>query len=347
MEQKEKKNQSRILYFDILNIAACLAVIFLHHNGIVHSFKDTLAWRESLIVECAFYWAVPIFLMLSGANLLNYRSKYDTKTFLKKRFIRTVIPWLFWSIVMIFWKAYTGDFVFENHSFSYLMDLILNYKIETKYWFFGALFACYLAMPVFSLLCNNRKILWYVAGVNFILLSCLPALKVWTGWHWDLDVPIAGSLIIYVLLGYLLATQTFNKKQRWMIYIGGLTGFMFRYIYTYVLSVKNGTTDVSIKGYRMFHAVLLAVAVFELAKNIRWEKYLPDVVIRKLPLISSYSFGVYLIHSIVMYYEQNILHIAKEGYLWRIAFVPCTYCVSVIIVYLLKKIPFVGKYICG
>ena len=96
-----ERSQSRILYFDVLNIAACIAVIFLHHNGIVHSFTNTLAWRESLIAECAFYWAVPIFLMLSGANLLNYREKYSTKVFFKKRIIRTVIPWLFWSAVML------------------------------------------------------------------------------------------------------------------------------------------------------------------------------------------------------------------------------------------------------
>ena len=42
----EQKKQ-RLLYIDILNILACLAVISLHHNGLVHSFEDTLAWRES------------------------------------------------------------------------------------------------------------------------------------------------------------------------------------------------------------------------------------------------------------------------------------------------------------
>lgn len=42
------------------------------------------AWNTSLIVECLFYFAVPVFVMLSGANLMNYRKKYDTKTFLLK-----------------------------------------------------------------------------------------------------------------------------------------------------------------------------------------------------------------------------------------------------------------------
>ena len=34
-EEKEK----RILYYDLLNISACIAVIALHHNGLVHIFQ--------------------------------------------------------------------------------------------------------------------------------------------------------------------------------------------------------------------------------------------------------------------------------------------------------------------
>ena len=338
------KMSSRILYFDILNICSCLAVIFLHHNGIVHDFSNTAAWRESLIVECGFYWAVPVFLMLSGANLLNYRSKYNTVTFFKKRFLRTAIPWFLWSIIMLLWQIHLGNI--ESYSPSYLFDLIFNYKVVPVYWFFGALFACYLAIPVFSLLCNHREILWYTVIINFIFCSCLPVLQPWFNISWNLDIPIKGSLMIYVLLGYLLSTKTLKPKYRRLLYICGIGSFLFRYVYTYVFSVKNGQTDVSIKGYSIFHAVFLSVAVFELAQNINWEKYLPQFLIKKLPFLSSCSFGIYLIHKIVMYYELSIFHLPQQGHIWRIVFVPCTYCISLFLIYLIKKIPFIGKYLC-
>lgn len=166
-------------------------------------------------------------------------------------------------------------------SIGYVMNLIFNYKVETIYWFFGSLFGCYLAMPVFSILVKKRNILWYTVIVNFILLSCLPALKTWFGFSWGIDVPIAGSLIIYVILGYLLATQTLEKRWRITIYILGFAGFLFRFVYTYVFSIKNGKTDVSIKGYVMFHAVFLAVAVFVWGENVRWNRFLPRRLIKK------------------------------------------------------------------
>lgn len=196
--------KKRILYFDILNILSCIAVIALHHNSRIWKFEVSNGWRLSLFIECFFYWAVPIFLMISGANLLNYREKYDTKVFLKKRVLKTVIPWFVWSLIVLIWKIKTSQLVLEEKTLTYLLDLILNYKVENVYWFFGALFACYLAIPVFSMLVKERKILWYIVGMNFIFLSCVPILQLVSKIQFTLDVPVVGSLIIYVILGYLL-----------------------------------------------------------------------------------------------------------------------------------------------
>lgn len=83
----EMKEEKRILYYDLLNISACISVIILHHNGLAHVFTGDIIWKECLVAEVAFYWAVPIFLMLSGATLLNYREKYSTKIFFRKRIL--------------------------------------------------------------------------------------------------------------------------------------------------------------------------------------------------------------------------------------------------------------------
>lgn len=67
------KDKRHIVYIDILNIIATIAVIALHHNGIVHQYSNILAWKTSLIIEVICYWAVPVFFMLTGATLMDYR----------------------------------------------------------------------------------------------------------------------------------------------------------------------------------------------------------------------------------------------------------------------------------
>lgn len=337
------KQKERVLYFDVLNILACIAVITLHHNGMVHSFENTLAWKESLVAECGFYWAVPVFLMLSGANLLGYREKYDTATFFKKRVLRTVVPWIAWSVIMLIWKTGTGQLVLESKR--QMIDLIINCKVESTYWFFQALFACYLAIPVFSLLTGNRKMLWYTAGLNFVMLSCLPVLKTWFGIKINLDIPVVGGLILYIILGYLLATQRIGKKGRSVLYILGLSAGVFRYVYTYVFSIRNQATDTSIKGYIYFHAVFLSVAVFVWAQNVDWGKYLPGWLLGRLSEISSCSFGIYLIHKIVIYYEKSLTGISTKSLLWRSAFVPVTYLTALVIVWGIRKLPVLKRIV--
>lgn len=83
------ERQTRILYLDILNILACFAVLMLHHNGIVHNYDiHTSTWKQALAFEVLFYWAVPVFFMLTGATLIRYREKYSTVEFFKRESLK-------------------------------------------------------------------------------------------------------------------------------------------------------------------------------------------------------------------------------------------------------------------
>lgn len=131
--------KKRILYFDILNILACFGVVCLHQNGIVHWYDiHTAPFKQSLIFEVGFFWAVPIFFMLSGATLFDYRSRYSTKEFLLRRAKRVLIPFLFFSVLMLIWHCSNGTFTIEDYSFSNLLTIILFNQHESIYWFFSA-----------------------------------------------------------------------------------------------------------------------------------------------------------------------------------------------------------------
>ena len=306
---------SRRCAFDVMNVLACIAVVAIHHNGMVHTFQDTVAWRQSLVAECGFYWCVPIFLMLSGATLLDYQDKYSTPEFFKRRIRRTVIPWLVWSVLILIEKLHTGEIVIEPFSLREAASLVLTYKVESTYWYFGALFPLYLCMPVFSALRNNRKALWYIVGASFVLNSTYPIIQRWLGLSFSLSFPI-GGLSIYILLGYLLKDMEFTKGQRRAIYVLGVLAFAFRYVYTLVLSVQAGATDTSIKGYGNFHAILLSVAVFVFLNSIDWDSILSDKAKSVLAGLSACSFGIYLMHRAVMRAEIAMLGIEGTRFTW-------------------------------
>ncbi len=109
-----KQNRKFEWYMDALNLLACLMVVFFHCNSVFYSYSDTVRWKIALIERCIVCSAVPIFFMLSGANLMGYRAHYDTKTFFKKRLARTAIPFLFWNIFYIFYLNLTHQFNFHT-----------------------------------------------------------------------------------------------------------------------------------------------------------------------------------------------------------------------------------------
>ena len=79
-------NINKEYYIDTLTILSCIAVVYLHANGIFWTHPSGRLWLTSNVIESFFYFAVPVFFMISGATLLEYRQRYSTLTFIKKRF---------------------------------------------------------------------------------------------------------------------------------------------------------------------------------------------------------------------------------------------------------------------
>lgn len=199
----EKKH--RLNYIDILNIMACFCVIWIHCNGIVHTYSKDACWKTALIVETIAYFAVPIFIMITGATLLNYREKYDTKTFFKKRIQRTVIPFLVWSLIILIWKCTSNKFEIKEFTIPNIISIFLNSSMENIYYFFPMIFSIYLTLPILSLLTKkqeHRKYMWYMVILAFVTQSFLPLICKIFGitWNKDLGTPLVSGLLIYVLL---------------------------------------------------------------------------------------------------------------------------------------------------
>ena len=348
MKEDLEGKKNRIIYIDILNIIAIIAVLALHCNGIVHGNPNTRSWETSLIVECLCYFAVPLFCMLSGATLMNYRKKYDTKTFFRKRIIKVAIPFIFWAIIMFLWKISTNRI--DPLQYKTLADWInafFSNREESTYYFMFTIMGLYLTMPLFSLMANEkcRKGLWLTVLLFFIFNAFLPnvlgLLKV--QYNTNLSVNI-GSYTIFIILGYLLSTQNIQKKHRILIYVGAIIGLIYRYLTTFVLSKEAGYVVKTTWGYSSWHSILLASSVLLFIKNLKvnyklnkYEKYITS--------IAGCSFGIYLIHQIIMYYEINIFNINISSWEWRTIGIITTYLISLLMVFIIKKVPILKKVV--
>lgn len=339
------ERQTRILYLDILNILACFAVLMLHHNGIVHNYDiHTSTWKQALAFEVLFYWAVPVFFMLTGATLIRYREKYSTGEFFRKRIAKTFFPFVFFSLLLSIYFYLLGQF--DISSVKEWISAIFTTRIPEgwAYWFFIPLFALYMLIPVLSHLKDNKNILLYIIIAIFITHSCLPVLFQIIGiqYNWDISFPMNGY-VMFLLIGFLLSEIHLSKRVRITFYILGILGAIIRYCGTVYYSTINNNLDRILFSYTQFHSVFLAVSIFILIKEI--SIYVENgKIIRIVKALSSCSLGIYLIHVFMMYkIELPILGIEADNVYWRFFGAFLTYFACFSIVFLIKKIPYLRR----
>ena len=85
-----------------LRFVALLGVIILHTSAVLLAQfgKVPLAdWLTADVYNALVRFSVPVFVMITGA--LNLATDYKPADFLKKRLVRIVIPFLFWSLVYV------------------------------------------------------------------------------------------------------------------------------------------------------------------------------------------------------------------------------------------------------
>lgn len=101
VEMQDLMAKKRLVFVYGLNILAAFAVVMLHVSLDVFAPQGggDPKWFTSFFLQAAFIFAVPVFFAVSGMNLLDYRSKYDTKTFFIKRVKRVGVVLLFGSAV--------------------------------------------------------------------------------------------------------------------------------------------------------------------------------------------------------------------------------------------------------
>lgn len=150
---------------------------------------------------------------------------------------------------------------------------------------------------------------------------------------------------MFLILGYLLSTTEFSKKQKEIIYLLGIMSIIIRYGYTYYFSINKDMLNRDLFDYCSFISVFLAVSVFVFIKNINWDSVLKKMHIKTgyLVKISSCSFGIYLIHIIVKNNVTNLFNLNVYSIWYRTVGAVLLYIICLLITYIIKKISILKK----
>lgn len=336
-------------YLSLINIFAAIAVVMLHTNGIVYSPEAGSSYLMSHFINSFCNFAAPVFYMITGANLMDYRERYGTGEYFKKRIIKTFIPFIFWSFAAFLFCKYYLHYKVSWDPLE-MIDKTFNYGYINLYWFFMPLFGIYLLIPVLSDLKDKYKIFRYILIAGVISAMTIPTICRFLniGFNVNLKLSAAAGFSLYPVLGYFLDRSELTRKVRLLIYGAGLSGLALFFGGTLILGESSGNLS-EIKDIFMSNSgpacFLWTGAVFVFFKQVFGRKTFSDKAQKLIKTLSGLSFGIYLIHFYILMPAVRETGIDCSSVFFKVGGAIVLYAVSSIIVFLLKKIPLVKKLV--
>lgn len=338
--------KERKLYLTVLNVLASFAVVYLHTNVGFWEYEPGLRWIASALIACTFTFAVPVFFMMSGATLMNYRKRYSTRDFFKKRLVKTVIPFVLWSIFSVFFRLALwgrGSITMPPDYAGLFNDLMFTRYMEV-FWFFPHLYGAYLSIPIFSAVAEDkrRSVFGYAIIAAVVLNITMPFLFAFSQGKWQLNtaysVPAMGGYLVYVLIGYWLDNYPIEKKWRRVIYLLGVLGFAMHFFGTWYLMKTGKEANDLFDGYLKVPCLLYSSALFLFFKNRSYEK-IPAFVKKCLTFFNAKTFGIYLTHQFVNQVIFTVFDWDFGGVPFRVFGGVTVFLFCAVMVHLVQKVP--------
>ncbi len=276
----------RLLYLDVLNIIAIFGVAIPH------------AW--------ATYGG--IFLMSSGAMLMQPSKAAPVGTFYRKRLPKLVIPLVAWSLLYyVFGQWLSTDYGFD---WAEMARRTVNGGLVGHFWFSYMLIQVYLAAPfLYNIFYNARPayFVWFFA-LLFAFDSLTPVLVHLFDFHYLLMNQMFTQYIGYFVLGFVLTRfDVATWRGRWLCVLGFLAGAAFTAWATWRLKIAGDPDPFLFMRYEGANVALTAICLFLLFKSLDYSRLEPHA--KKLAMVSGATYGIYLSHVLV----RDALNVAGLG----------------------------------
>lgn len=321
--------KERIFYYDLLRAFAIIAVIICH----VDIFFGPLTTQGQIISQMAFHdigrIGVPIFLMISGALLLN-REYPDLGQFLKKRFARIIYPFIFWIILIL------AQLHYYNYSPAFLWKVFIGEPSIT--WYFWTLIGIYLFIPVINSFIRDYgdKGIKYFLAIWFatMVLRTFNSYPLWE----NFDLSMFAGYIGYPILGYYLSNRKFNLSNAKTCLLGLITLLISLGVFVYLDHIHSTSISLIYEnvpiifmaiGLYIFIKYLDELNIFDSIKN----NFIGNAIIS----LSICSYGMYFSHVLVVKFLSY--HNPKSTVLFPAVFILIIF-LSWLLPYILSKIQY-------
>lgn len=350
-QRHNDESSVKTFWYDNLRVIATIGVIGIHVSSDYQPESGTIPdynfWIGN-ILDSLSRFSVPVFVMLSGALLL---PKADgIQVFWKKRVMRLLLPFLFWSSIYTlksFWDGYQEG---VRLSFGgYLQEMLVQLRDGSSLhlWYVYMIFGVYLFVPIIGKWVRNstpKEQLYFLGIWVLTIFWGQPLIETWKP---DIELSYFSGFLGYLVLGYFLNQRKFqsNRQQNSIALSLIGVGVASTVLGTYLIHYYTGKYESTFYECLSPNILMYSSGMFLFLKD-KDISFRPLVRVRDF--ISKYSYGVFLVHVLVFFQLEEF------GINWNfvnpIIGIPFTVIlcllITLLIVFVVNKLPY-GKYVSG
>ena len=239
-------------------------------------------------------WAVPVFVMISGALFLNPSKDISTKKLYTKYIFRIFTAFIFWAFVYA-----CASYAVKRDALKAVGQFIAGYY---HMWFLFMIVGLYMIVPFVRKIAESESLTKYFLVLAFFFAFLFPeAVRIISlfsekygnfayRWVGNFNFQFVAGFTGYFLLGNFLNNAKFSQRTKFLIYAAGVTGFTATVLMSLYASRFKGE-GFNFYGNHTVNVMCEAVAVF-----IFFRERL-NFPARFMRALSQYSFGAYLVHA--------------------------------------------------
>ena len=355
MEKPGKTGGGWQVFLDVLRVAATLAVVLMHTvTGVRDGYFDLSDQKLVLNIFNALIdvtsWCVPIFLMISGYLFLNPERKITWEAAIFRFCRRIVLALLIFGIpyALLEIVGYLG--YFEWFMVPMAVKHVLRGHSWSHMWYLYLILILYAVTPLVKWLLEKlpRVAVLSVMAMLALGVGVIPFIETLLGVKDGFALPLDGIYPFYYLCGYVFVTRK-KEPRRW-------EGMISAILFGVVLLIQIGCRLAAIflfdfgwarekSGKRKSEKGRKAEGSRNAGESGKAEG---SRLLKMISWLCPLCFGIYLIHPVFLNFFYKFLKITIMDFrlfVGIVAFFLVTLAGSVAGTWLLRKIPFLRKYV--
>lgn len=343
------------IHIEICRIIAALFVSFQHsvfRGATLYTYYTPYELRTYIymLIKIISVTSVPLFFMISGANLLG---KDETIKKQIERFIKIAL------VLIVFEIAYfcenvlvygDGEFTIKH----FLINFYTSEKNAFHLWYLCAYLCFLMILPFIKMIARSldNKHFLYLCVLALFFNGAIPLVEslVFKGkitlYSQFIPTSLLSNIILWPIIGYKIENIEVKRVDYLRLFVGTIVCWNIMILSELYLWRRNGGC---IGEFSSWFLILSAPFIYLTIKKICGKINMSTTIKKIIVAIGSTTFGTYLIHIRMMHKMWNnydyVYQVIQEPMLACILWLISVQAVSVIIILVLRKIKFVRYFI--